>query len=88
MGGGRDISIIRKRLILAIDEEDIFRLEIGVNEVEIVEDWEICKRFTMKPRGSILTSYARKELSGKALNLRAGEGHKSISLEEVEDALS
>jgi hypothetical protein len=27
-------------------------------------------------------------LSREALNLRAGEGHKSISLEEVEDALS
>jgi hypothetical protein len=35
----------------------------------------------------MLTSYTRKELSGEALNLRAREWHKSISLEEVEDAL-
>jgi hypothetical protein len=38
--------------------------------------------------GSVLTSYARKELSGEALNLRAGKWHKSISLEEVKDTLS
>ena len=39
-------------------------------------------------RGSALTSYAREELSREALNLRAGEGYKSVPLEEVEDALS
>ena len=37
---------------------------------------------------AVLTSYTRKELSGEALNLRAGKWHKSISLEEVEDTLS
>jgi hypothetical protein len=39
-------------------------------------------------RGSVLTSYTRQELSGEALNLRAGKWYKSISLEEVEDTLS
>jgi hypothetical protein len=41
MGGGRYISIVRKCLILTVDEEDIFWLEIGVDKVEIVEDCEI-----------------------------------------------
>ena len=68
MGGGRYISIVRKCLVLAIDEEDIFRLEIGVDKDEIVEDCKI-GQLCRWSRGSILTSNARKELSREALNL-------------------
>jgi len=50
VGGGRYISIVRKCLVLAIDEEDIFRLEIGVDKVEIVEDCKICQPCPMEPQ--------------------------------------
>lgn len=36
----------------------------------------------------VLTSYTRKELPGKVLDLAAGERHEAVALEEVKDALS
>ena len=38
MGGGRDGAVIGEGLIGTADEEDVFRFEIGMDEVEIVED--------------------------------------------------
>ena len=38
VGGGRDPAGIGEGLVIVVDEEDIFRFEIGVNEVEVMED--------------------------------------------------
>jgi len=40
--GRRYVSVIRKCLILAINEEDVFGFEVGMDKVKIVEN---CKNW-------------------------------------------
>ena len=37
--GGRDGAVIGEGLISVADKEDVFGFQIGVDEVEVVEDW-------------------------------------------------
>ena len=38
-------------------------------------------------RPKVLTGYAGEQLPGKVLNLTAGERHKAVSLQKIEDTL-
>lgn len=38
VGGGRDGTVVGKRLVGVADEEDVFGLKVGMDEVEVVED--------------------------------------------------
>lgn len=38
VGGGRNATVVGEGLVGAADEKDVFRFEIGMDEVEVVED--------------------------------------------------
>lgn len=91
VGRRRDVAIICEGLVVVLYKEDVLGLEIGVDEIEVMQD---CKRELGTdrqglgaPRGK-LTGDAREELAGKLLDVSAGERHKGIALEEVKDALA
>lgn len=86
----RHLAVVRECLILVVAEKDVLGLEVGVDQVEVVED---CARSACIPdpptcRMAPRTSNAGEQLAGKVLNLAVGEGHKVVALEEVEDALA
>lgn len=37
--GGRDVSVVGEGLVVVVDKEDVFGFQVGVDEVEIVEDY-------------------------------------------------
>lgn len=41
MGGGGDVAVVGESLVGIVEEEDIFGLQIGMDEIEVVKD---CKR--------------------------------------------
>lgn len=87
MRGGWDASVVGERLIAVAYKEDILGLQVGVDEVEIVEDLTISIKSTRK-KSRRPTGNTREELTGKVLDLRAGERHKPVALQEIKHTLS
>ena len=84
--GGRYVSVVCKGLICIVYKEYVLRLEVSMNEVEIMKDcFRISIRTTDKP--AILTSHAGEKLLREMLYLTARERHECISLQEVEHTL-
>jgi hypothetical protein len=63
-------SVVCKRLVVVVDEQNVLRLQIGMDQIEVVQKGD-----------------AGEELLRKLLDMRAGEWHKAVGLEEVEHAL-
>jgi hypothetical protein len=91
VGRRRDVAVICEGLVVVLHKEDVLGFEIGVDEVEIMQD---CKDESdtdgqgLGGAGDKLTGNARKELASKLLDVSARKGHKGVALEEVEDALA
>lgn len=68
-------------------EKDIFWFQVGVYEVEVVQNYYKLAVMHCRARDT-LTSNTREELPSKALDLTARKRHKSISFQKIENALS
>jgi hypothetical protein len=70
-----------------VNKKDVFWLEIGMDEVQIMED---CTTLAPISRdvGRMLTGNAGEQLSSKVLNLGTWERHKAVAFEEIKDTLS
>lgn len=38
MRRGRNVAVVGEGLICPVDEQDVFRLQVGVNEIEVMQD--------------------------------------------------
>jgi hypothetical protein len=91
VGRRRDVAVICEGLVVVLHEENVLGFEIGVDEIEIMQD---CKHESetdgqgLGAVGDKLTGDARKELASELLDVSARKGHKSVALEEVKDALA
>ena len=89
----RNLPIVGKCLVFAVAQQDVLRLQIGVDQVQIMEDCVSgSANHTLQASADLrslsLTSYARKELPREVLDLAVRKGHKVVALEEVEHALA
>lgn len=82
---GRNCSIVGEGLIMIAQQEDILGFQVGVDEVEIVEDYRSAR--TQDQYGLRRTRNAGKQLSCKTLDMCTRERHETVPFEEIEHAL-
>jgi hypothetical protein len=70
-----------------VDEQNILRLEICVDQIQIVQDWTELA-FVETARTWRRTGYTGEQLSSKALDLRTRERHETVAFEEIKNTLS
>lgn len=72
-----------------IAEQDILRLEVGVNQVKVVQDYVFVSTSACDTQNTTktLTSHACQQLTGKCQDLAVGEGHKVVVLQKVKHTL-
>lgn len=82
------MAVVCESLIMIRYKENVLRLEIGVNQVKIMQDWGQLSVTRKVLKKIILTGNASKQLTGETLYLTAGKRHKGIAFEKIKDALS
>lgn len=92
-----DGPVVGEGLVGIADEQDVFGFQVGVDEVEVVKNYDMLEflertRWRRGWRGAKKkkkrTGNTGKELSGKILNLSAGERHENVALQKIKDTLT
>jgi len=88
--GRRYCPVVREGLVCIVDKQDVLRLQIGVNEVQIVKNYaQLARQVLEKAKNQDRpTSNAGEKLMRKSLDMSTGERHKLVRLEKVKHALA
>ena len=80
-------ATVGESLICIITEKDVFRLQISVDKIEIMQNYIVVSKAPTE-RWAKLTCYACEQLASKVLDLTVWEWDEGVALEEVKDTLS
>lgn len=86
--GRGNVPVVRECLIVVGHKQDILGLEIGVDQIEIVQNWQHSSVQPGRLRNALLTCNAGEKLTSKALYLAAWKRHKSVAFEKIKDTLT
>ena len=81
------MAVVGEGLVMVRHEENILRFQIGMNQVEIMQDYKRPSARSQTFSGSALTSDTGEQLASEALYLAAWKWHEGVPFEEIEDAL-